>query len=85
MRIGSSHKYDGLYYLDDNTLHFGLAAISFPNTPLQWHRRLGHHLQKLHQVLSIEPSIIILDCESCWLGKHHAFYPSRIVIGVVLF
>ena len=32
IKIGSGREYDDLYYLDDGTLHFGLATISPSNT-----------------------------------------------------
>jgi len=36
-------------------------------------------LQKLRQLLSIESSITVLECESYQLGKHHrASYRSRV-------
>jgi len=33
MRIGSGREREGLYYLDDSTLHSGLAALSSFDTP----------------------------------------------------
>ena len=42
MRISSGCEYDGLYYLDDSTLHSCLDAISPSNIPVQWHYRLRH-------------------------------------------
>ena len=55
MKISLNSKYDGIYYLDDSTLHSTLAAIFPSDTPLQWHHRSGHRsLQKLRQVLPIE-------------------------------
>ena len=35
MKIGSDCEYGDLYYLDDDTLHSGLAVISPSDTPLQ--------------------------------------------------
>nr|DAD19838.1 TPA_asm: hypothetical protein HUJ06_021301 [Nelumbo nucifera] len=70
MKIDGGHEASGLYYLDGGGLKVALQSCL---TPFQWHCRLGHPsfkaLKLLVPSLSCLPS---LDCELCYLGKHHS-------------
>ena len=67
----------GIYELVPDRLPTGFHfLLSQSDSPLQWHRRLGHPgITKLRQALPWI-SISSFQCESCQLGKHfRATYP----------
>ena len=67
----------GIYELVPDYLPTGFhCLLSQSDSPLQWHRRLGHPgITKLRQALPWI-SVSSFQCESCQLGKHfRATYP----------
>ena len=67
---------DGLYYLDV----LRSKALSSVISPQQWHYRLGHpSLPKLCQIVPLNQSLVLSNCEACQLGKHHkSMFPMRV-------
>ena len=69
----------GIYELVPDRLPTGFhCLLSQSNSPLQWHRRLGHPgITKLCQALPWI-SVSSFQCESCQLGKHFCATYTRL-------